>query len=60
MLPDNIYEICKTLGLDKQDIEKISTCNKIDSNPINNQNISADLYKAGTRYGSVCIDEFLH
>jgi hypothetical protein len=54
MLPDNIYEICEKLGLEKQDINNMSSCGMLNSD----QPYTADIYKAGTRYGSVSINDF--
>ena len=55
MLTENIYEICSKLGLEQQDI---SFGGSTDNNLLNNQIVTADLYKAGTRYGTVSIKDF--
>ena len=58
MLPGTIYDMCKKLGLEKHDINIISTGGMPKSNLLNHQIVTADLYKAGTRYGTVSINEF--
>jgi hypothetical protein len=47
---DNIYELGKTLGLDKKDIDKVLSAKlRISTEGINTP--AVDVYKAGTRYG---------
>jgi len=46
----DIYEIGKALGLDKHDVDNILSA---DSQTSTNAGASADVYKAGTRYGTV-------
>jgi hypothetical protein len=56
MLPDETYEICKNLGLEKQDIENVFLTQ--DSKTNNDYPPSAGIYKAGSRYGSISIKDF--
>lgn len=52
MSNNRLYKIAKNLGLDKNDIDNILSANlKITVDSSNNS--VADLYKAGTRYGTV-------
>lgn len=58
MLPNNILEICKNLGLEKQDIEGALADGEQKGSPKNDKNNSSELYKAGSRYGTTSINDF--
>jgi len=51
-MKNEIYEIGKSLGLEKQDIDKILSIGSTDASGMPN-NAAVDVYKAGTRYGTV-------
>jgi hypothetical protein len=56
MSSEDIYKISKRLGLGKEDVDGILSSNANITN--RNTSISADLYKAGTDYGTVSIKDF--
>jgi hypothetical protein len=49
-MKNEIYEIGKSLGLGKQDIDKVLLTNNVSGT---SNNAATDVYKAGTRYGTV-------
>ena len=51
-MKNEIYEIGKSLGLEKQDIDKILSTRSTDASGMPN-NAAVNVYKAGTRYGTV-------
>ena len=55
MFTENICEICSKLGLEQNDLSNVESR---DTNLLNNQVVTADLYKAGTRYGTISIKDF--
>ena len=48
MSMNSIYEVGKSLGLEKKDIDKVTSI-KVEKSNI----LHADIYKAGTKYGTV-------
>jgi len=52
----DIYKIGKTLGLGKKEIDEVISAGSGKTSGI--ENSVADIYKAGTRYGTVSVKEF--
>ena len=58
MSNENIYILFENLGLEKQDVDNFLSYKELNQNLENNQNISSELYKAGSRYGTIAISYF--
>jgi len=54
----NVYTICKNFDIKKQDIDGFLSYKKQIDNVKNNNNFSNDLYKAGSRYGTISLRDF--